>query len=428
MGTTLLTQTRKLDLESSLADLSLWDRRLEVSEQGKRLDALFKEEPLLPGVVLTQQGRPKAVLSQNRFYQILSKPFGLELFLTRPVGNLLRYVPEQSLHFPDHTPIVEAADAAVNRPPEFLNEPIRVDDPAGNSFLLDFHQLLTAYAQIQRLAGELLKSAQNKLIETAVHAGMAEMATGVLHNIGNALNSLNTSVYVLKNDMDRYRFELLDRICDRVREEGIVLRNGGPLDRSLAKVSEHFSKIHGKADKECNAVLKQINKINVLLKAQENYVGQGDIHETAVLKEIVLDALHIETALAETDPLEIDLQFDLEPEFRLSKSKLMQVLRHLLKNARESMARVDNRSGRLRIAISQGEPGFVRLEIEDNGEGIAPTDETRIFSSGFSTKKTGTGMGLHYCANTVAEMGGKISLKKTKTGVGACFVLQLPIT
>ena len=109
------------------------------------------------------------------------------------------------------------------------------------------------------------------------------------------------------------------------------------------------------------------------------------------------------------------------------KGKQVPAFLEALNNAKQALdARPESRRLTLRIASSEG--GRVRVEVEDNGTGIARENLTRIFQHGFTTKKTGHGFGLHSGANTAWEMGGSLQVHSDGPGTGATFILELPLS
>ena len=132
------------------------------------------------------------------------------------------------------------------------------------------------------------------------------------------------------------------------------------------------------------------------------------------------------TALARHQ-IEVVCQFDPIPPIMVDRHLMLQILVNLINNAKQALdARPEGRRLTLRIASSEG--GRVRVEVEDNGTGIARENLTRIFQHGFTTKKTGHGFGLHSGANTAREMGGSLPVHSDGPGTGATFILELPLS
>ena len=126
----------QLHLRSTIQELSLYDFQVECSHPGKEVAQTFQGNPLLPGVILTQQGEFVGMISRRRFLEQMSRPYGLELFLKRPLYSLYRFVSKEVLRFRGETPIVEAARRSLQRSAEVLYEPIVVELEMGRYRLL----------------------------------------------------------------------------------------------------------------------------------------------------------------------------------------------------------------------------------------------------------------------------------------------------
>ncbi|KYC37188.1 hypothetical protein WA1_47040 [Scytonema hofmannii PCC 7110] len=155
--------SESLKLESTLQELSLYDFQIELSCLGEDLSKAFEQNPLLPGAILTEQGKFKGKVSRQRFLRILSRPYARELFFTAPLSRLYTYVETDVLVLHSNTLIVKAASRCLQRPPELLREPLVVKFDNEVYKLLDIHQLLVAQAQIHKLATRLIKKQTDQL-------------------------------------------------------------------------------------------------------------------------------------------------------------------------------------------------------------------------------------------------------------------------
>lgn len=152
-----------LYLQSTLENLSLWECQVESDHLGKEAVRRLQENPLLPGVIMTEQGKFVGMISRRRFLEHLSRPYGLELFCNRALTSLYRFAQTDNLIFPIHTNIVEAAKQSLQRSAELLNEPIVVEVNSQDYRLLDVHQLLVAQSQIHEKTTQLLYQTYQQL-------------------------------------------------------------------------------------------------------------------------------------------------------------------------------------------------------------------------------------------------------------------------
>ncbi|MGC9525266.1 MAG: GGDEF domain-containing protein [Limnospira sp.] len=154
-----------LTVESTLVDLKLYDTRAELSQLGKVLAQIFENDGNIPGVILGDRGEFVGMISQRQFWRLLSRPYGRELFLTRPIQSLYRFLRVQPLVLPAHTTISDAARQAVKRPPEHLYEPLVVRLSPSEFRVLDTQQLLVAQLFVHQLAIQLLENTEHLLKE-----------------------------------------------------------------------------------------------------------------------------------------------------------------------------------------------------------------------------------------------------------------------
>lgn len=158
---------RNLRLSSTLLELTLYDFQVESSTPGGEIAQAFSDNPLLPGVTIVEGDRFVGMMSRRQFFEHLSRPYGLELFVRRPIKALYALTETEILIFPGETLIVMAARRSLQRSPEFLDEPIVVRVAPHVYKLLDSHQLLVAQSQIHELTTQL-----NKLILNSAGEGI----------------------------------------------------------------------------------------------------------------------------------------------------------------------------------------------------------------------------------------------------------------
>ncbi|WP_017661149.1 SpoIIE family protein phosphatase [Baaleninema simplex] len=146
-----------LNLNSRLKDLSLYDLQIEVDLPGDILVETFAKNPLIPGAILTESENFFGMISRRRFLEIMSRPYGIELFSRRPLRSLYTFIETDLLYSSGDTPIFEAARQCLQRSPELLYEPIVVELSPKTYRLLDVHKLLVAQARLYEIATFLLQ-------------------------------------------------------------------------------------------------------------------------------------------------------------------------------------------------------------------------------------------------------------------------------
>lgn len=181
-----------LTVTSTLGDLLLHQVSLPLIASGKELMTLFTEDPVLPGVLLFDQGDFAGMISRQRFLAQMSRPYSLELFLERPLKVLYPFIQSDPLMLSWDLPIVEAAQRSLHRPTHLLYEPLVVTLEGGKCSILDVHQLLIAQAEIHRLTTALLhEKTQAHLAQSEKMSSLGRMIAGVSHEIKNPVNCIS---------------------------------------------------------------------------------------------------------------------------------------------------------------------------------------------------------------------------------------------
>ena len=288
-------------------------------------------------------------------------------------------------------------------------------------------------AERQRAEEELV-TLHEQLIEAAHRAGMAEIATDVLHNVGNVLNSVNVSCTLVAERLRTSSVPEVQRLAELVDEQrgrlGEFL-SGDPRGR---QVPEFLKLLAAELCVEREALLAEvgslthnIDHIKQIVAMQQSYAGVSGVVEAVSLEQLFDDALRLHAPWIAKYQIEVVRQFEPLPEVRLQKQKLLQVLVNLLQNARDALLESGRGDPRLVLRINRTPHDTVRIEVSDNGLGIADENLTRVFSHGFTTKVGGHGFGLHASANAVHQLGGKLAAASDGPGTGASFTIELPL-
>ncbi len=281
-----------------------------------------------------------------------------------------------------------------------------------------------------------LADVQNQLVDAAHKSGMADMATGVLHNIGNILNSVNLAGEEIHRISGNSKVTGLLKASDMLLENHDDMENFLTQDARGKKLPEYFIKMGKVLNAEINSIQKESKELiakttmmKEVISTQQTYAKSGFHNEKLNLPELVEDALKIQNASLKKWGVKLDTQFANTPTCIGQKSKLLQVITNLIKNAKEAMSDNDqfNRPKELKIETGMANDTAVYLKIKDNGCGINKEQLTKIFNHGFTTKETGHGFGLHTCANAMTEMKGALKVDSEGIQKGACFTVTLPI-
>ena len=284
----------------------------------------------------------------------------------------------------------------------------------------------------QRVEAERAKLAES-LIDASRRAGMAEVATGVLHNVGNALNSVNVSAGVVKDRVNGLKVDNLAKASTLLRDHSSDLASfldvdekGKRIPAYLLKLAESLASDQQAICAELGALTEGIDHIKTIVSTQQEYSSAGGLVEDVSIVETIEAALRIHIPRADRHHVCIVREFAELPPVRTDKHKLAQILLNLLNNAFQAMREPSDR-GRTLTLRSGASGDRVTISVTDTGCGIARDNLTRVFSYGFTTKKNGHGFGLHSSANAAAEMGGTLTAHSDGLNAGATFTLELPL-
>ena len=275
---------------------------------------------------------------------------------------------------------------------------------------------------------------QQQLRDSSRLAGMAEIATNVLHNIGNVLNSVNISATVVTDRIKTPKAVGLGKVAALVQEHAGDLAafmsndaRGKHLPAYLTQLSEQLVMDQRATLHELDLLRKNIDHIKEIVVMQQAYSKLVGVPEKLTVVSLVDDALRMNAGAFTRHGVSVRCDFEEVPEITVEKHKVLQILINLLRNAKyacEASPRLD----KLVVISIANQPGGVRISVTDNGIGIQPEHMTRIFSHGFTTKKDGHGFGLHSGALAARDLGGALRVASDGLGHGASFTLDLPLT
>jgi signal transduction histidine kinase len=282
-----------------------------------------------------------------------------------------------------------------------------------------------------------LQETQAQLVAAARQAGMAQIANNVLHNVGNVLNSVNISAGVVTGRIRDSKAKGLTRavglINDHAADLGDFLTNDekgkllpGYLNKLVAAIAEEQRCVI----EELGSLITSVDHIKDIVAKQQCHAGVASLVEAVQIQDLLEDALRIDAGSLARHQVTVVKQYADVPMLPLDKHLVLQVLVNLIGNAKQAMGDAIDRPHQLtlRVDVADHVDGrSLRICVEDDGEGIAPENLSRLFAHGFTTRKNGHGFGLHSCALAAKEMGGTLTARSEGPGKGAVFMLELPI-
>jgi DNA-binding LacI/PurR family transcriptional regulator/C4-dicarboxylate-specific signal transduction histidine kinase len=283
-------------------------------------------------------------------------------------------------------------------------------------------------------ANAALKKAQSKLIEASRLAGVAEMATSILHNIGNALTSVNTSANLAIDHLRGIKFKNLAQtiqLIEQHRPELDRFMREDPRGKTafdyLKLLSQSFLSEQEALTGELNSVRDGIERVNGIVAAQQGHADVSGVVEEFAPTEIIESAVQFCESTILLHKVNLVQEITPMPSVRIQRQKAIQILINLLTNANAAV--MERPSGERQITLQlrpAGEKMF-QIVVEDNGVGIAKDNLTRIFAFGFTSPDGSPGSGLHNSALAAYEMKGSLIAKSAGEGKGATFILELPV-
>jgi ligand-binding sensor domain-containing protein/signal transduction histidine kinase len=275
--------------------------------------------------------------------------------------------------------------------------------------------------------------AHQELLEISRMAGMSEIATNVLHNVGNVLNSVNISAALVRNNVKKSRVGHLAKAAALLKEHehdlGTFITSdpkGRQVLSYLAMLSEHLLADQTATLQELDSLRANVEHINEIVAMQQNYAKISGVKEIVNVHDLIEESLRMNLGALERHGVKVIRDFQNVPPINVEKHKILQILINLLRNAQYACDESGRADKELTVRVANGD-GRLKISVVDNGVGIPPENLTRIFNHGFTTRSSGHGFGLHGGALAAREMGGSLTVHSDGPGKGAAFTLELPM-
>jgi len=270
-----------------------------------------------------------------------------------------------------------------------------------------------------------IRTARRRLEDQSYYTGMADVARGVLHNIRNALNPLGIGVWRLSQRIENRPHDTLRQAAAELRAGTVAADRAAKLLDFIVARSEELARQDGEAIADLTMIAERSKHIEEIVQTYDEMGRQGSELAPVDIALSAREAKRQALALAKK-PLTITIAESM-PAVLGQSTTVTQVLANLFVNAAEAIDAGDVEAGEISLSVEPADGArqdTVRLAIRDNGAGLPAGSEVKIFERGFSTKTSGgRGVGLHWCANSMAVMGGSISVTSAGPGRGATFHL-----
>ncbi|MET0405817.1 MAG: ATP-binding sensor histidine kinase [Cystobacter sp.] len=286
-------------------------------------------------------------------------------------------------------------------------------------------------ARVQQRTQEL-KQAQARLVETARRVGMAEVATNVLHDVGNALTSIVVDTELMRGAVTASRISRLKQAMTLLEDNREQLPEFFTPDALGPQLVDYLIQLSGELEQEqfffssrLEAMDTSVSRVRAIVEGQRAHATSTLMLEECNLGEVLDEALRVEQGALRQAGITLCREVQELPPVKTDKHKVLTILLNLLSNARQALGALPQASPRLTVRMAR-EDGWVRMQVVDTGVGIDPSIRPRLFTQGFTTRPHGHGIGLHSSSLTVRLMGGQLSLDSEGPGRGATATLLIP--
>jgi two-component system, NtrC family, sensor kinase len=279
---------------------------------------------------------------------------------------------------------------------------------------------------------ERLAEARKALSEQSYHSGIAEMARGVLHNIGNAITPLGVKLHTLKDELVKAPVEEMEMAITELDNPSIDSDRRADLSKFMELAGMSLGDTIKTSKQGIHDAIRHVDHIQRILADQHRISRAQGVVERLKVSELITEAVNlIPESIRNSVDIKLDPNISQVGEIYSNRIALEQVINNLLKNALESINENTRRSARGAINISvlqrlEDDLPMLDLFIEDNGAGIPEENLGKLFNYGFSTKGRGSGIGLHWCANTINALKGRLSAESKGNNQGAVLHILLP--
>jgi signal transduction histidine kinase len=279
-----------------------------------------------------------------------------------------------------------------------------------------------------------LKEAQARLVDTAREVGMSEVASNVLHSVGNVLTSAVVNLEMMHKAVDTLRVSQLKRATSLLVEHRESLADflsqdprGSRLPDYLSALADEQMSSQMRLVEDMDGLGRHIEHIRAIVQVQQTYARATLLSEECDLAQIIDGAMRIQMPALQRHGVSVKLELSAVPKMKVDRHKVLQILINLISNAKYALDELPEGERDLYVRLVV-EGKLARIQVVDKGMGIAPDAREKLFIHGFTTRKGGHGFGLHSSALAAQLLGGRLMLESEGPGKGATATLELPLT
>jgi signal transduction histidine kinase len=445
-----LSEGNKSDLgvESTLQELSLYTFEVETSCTGVEVAKLFEKNPLLPGVILQENGKYVGMISRRQLLEFLIRPFGKEIFFEQPLSILHCYTRMGILTLPDTTSILAAMQLSLRRSPELLGEPIVVKTLPDAYSLLDVHELNIASWQIRGIETQVrYERSQAQIIQNDKMANLGRLVDGVAHEILDPVNFIWGNLTHLSN----YSQDLMRLVSAYIQEYPNASEEINTIKEDI-----EFDFLDQDLSKSLASIRTGAERLKKLVNSLQNFCHIDTIHPKPIDLHVCLDSIILLINSRIKGEIIIVKNYGYLPPVYCFLGQLNQVFMNIISRAVDGLLDeairqqynlehldtiVYDQKPQIEITTevitqlsttsstvsNMGDSRWVSIRIQDNGAGMSEEQLQQItesFSIGKRAEKE-TSLEATYRIVT-ARHGGKLSVR-SQLGKGTEFEILLPL-
>jgi len=284
----------------------------------------------------------------------------------------------------------------------------------------------------QKLTEFKLKETNQKLVEASRRAGMAEIATNVIHNVGNVLTSVKVAVAQSVEINDNLPLEKVGKVAELIEEHRAdenffkAGNRGSHIPQYLRELAKNLKSDQVEFRKELADTRRHLEHISQIVAQQQLHATALKVIERVNLSDLISDAILMSSSSLQKHKIDITCDFEDGLFVETDEHQVMQIIVNLIRNAKHACLESDTLPRGIKIFAANAASDQFTISVVDNGVGIAKENFAKLFNHGFTTREQGKGFGLHSSANSARELGGSLSFKSDGIDKGATFVLTLP--
>jgi signal transduction histidine kinase len=296
-------------------------------------------------------------------------------------------------------------------------------------------EIMELAAALRAMLERIHESSQHELLAASRQAGMAEVATGVLHNVGNVLTAVNVTIEVLRERLEQHPldriFRLRDLLAQQVATGKVDLVHVDAAVSYLQVLGDTLDKGRARARADYHTLAGHIDHIKRVVAMQNAYARVRSAAEPTRVGEVFAEAVEIACSPERRGDIAIETTVAADliaTSVMADRHRILQIVVNLVSNARDAVQshdRAPHNTQRISLAADR-DGNSLRVRVTDSGIGIAPELAAKIFGAGVTSKADGHGYGLHSSALAARQMGGTLVCTSDGKGKGATFTLTIP--